>query len=232
MATVRRTLLTASLVGFLALFTVGRAPGQIAKDINVINTQNVNVANAPSVNASITNTPNVSVSNTPTVRLAHGTTVAITGTPTVTLNPTSTVPVFDVSNPALQPVYGTATVDVPSGVGNLSLATLTLVPGSIQAVPAGKRLVIEFVSLDVTVPSGQKVLISLEYGTGGQVASQRISTTPVLDMPGVVDVFTASQPVRLYADPGTSVSFSLKRSDSSGIGRVNVRVSGHYVDIP
>ena len=98
-------------------------------------------------------------------------------------------------------------------------------------VPTGKRLVIEFVGVDVNVPSGQKVLAAVGTTLGSATLFHPIVTAT---LPGVggQDVFRASQPVRLYADPGTSVGLFITRAGTVGAGHAVVTVSGHLVDLP
>jgi hypothetical protein len=73
----------------------------------------------------------------------------------------ASVPVRDVTNPALQPVFGScdAINQVPTGAFvscNISFASPTS-----SSVPAGHRLVTEFVSGEADVPTGTK---PLEFG--------------------------------------------------------------------
>jgi hypothetical protein len=72
----------------------------------------------------------------------------------------ASVPVRDVTNPALQPVFGSCDEinQVPTGgfvSCNISFTSLT---SSFSSVPAGHRLVTEFVSGEADVPTGTKPL--------------------------------------------------------------------------
>jgi hypothetical protein len=84
-------------------------------------------------------------------------------------------------------------------------------------VPAGKRLVIEYVSARIEDPSSREISITT---TGG---GTRVSHWIPLTEP-FVTISNAAQDVRLYADPGTQVLACV-----DGLGQV--ALSGHLVTV-
>lgn len=106
---------------------------------------------------------------------------------------------------------------------------------STRSVPAGKRLVIEFVSGEFTVGTGQVVgFFFVETTVNGQTATFTVPIQHTMTFSNGNEGFAASQQMRLYADPGTTVAFRLTRNmavASSGGGGF-LGVSGYYVDVP
>jgi hypothetical protein len=144
---------------------------------------------------------------------------------TVQLNSTAPLLVRDVDNPASQPFQKTtSTVQSGTNVSTLTLAT----------VPAGKRLVIEFISASGQVPLGQHVeswgVLTVAPPTGGAQHELLVTAQP----PAVIGdaLFRTSQQVRLYADPGTSVQTIIRRNSGAGSATFLMTVSGHLVDVP
>lgn len=108
-------------------------------------------------------------------------------------------------------------------------------------VPLGKRLVIEHASVQVVVaPTPDRrslVNIFLRTQVGGEVADHVLSLDKKRDLPAsTADIFQASQPLRVYADPGTTVSAlvsfnSGSRSDNVDQANINrLTLSGYFVD--
>jgi hypothetical protein len=98
----------------------------------------------------------------------------------------------------------------------------------ILTVPTGKRLVIEFVTVNTQLPSGQRA-VSFQLVPGGGAAFFLL----VNEQPAAVNgdaIFRAAQSLRLYANPGTLVRINLGRSSSLGIGQYQVAVSGYLED--
>jgi len=95
------------------------------------------------------------------------------------------------------------------------------------SAPASQRLVIEYVSANVSVPAGQKVFFSIApqptFGFGVQ---------PVLlgNFFGR-DFFEAAQQVRIYVDPGATVSLGTLRNATAGAwGPTFWDLAGYLVD--
>jgi hypothetical protein len=54
--------------------------------------------------------------------------------------------------------------------------------------------------------------------------------TPDSRVTFIGDTFAASQLVRLYADPGSTVLFQFARNDGSGLASGNISVTGYLED--
>jgi len=100
--------------------------------------------------------------------------------------------------------------------------------GSVS-VPAGKRLVIEYVSARIMLPAGQKIfearIVTLQ-NAGGAEGYHYLSTNAegsYLDS----DFFSISHNLRLYSVG--YAKFSFFRSDTTRSGLVNAAVSGYLV---
>jgi hypothetical protein len=93
-------------------------------------------------------------------------------------------------------------------------------------IPAGKTLVVEFVSARSRCPAGEQ-LILLELGSNGAFADLlwnfQASTNDK-------DFFVASQQIRLYAKH--SLRMTVARDVGVGFGRVNGSVIGYLVNTP
>lgn len=137
-------------------------------------------------------------------------------------------PVRDVTSPALQPFQHKATIGIPAGL---------LGDDALFAVPAGKRLVIEFVSFNVYLPAGQDVTylwVQINNPSRPDATFYFPATFQASDFVGGQDVyqFVAASPTRLYADPGSTVELAVRRTSDVGEGLASVSVSGHLVNVP
>jgi hypothetical protein len=110
---------------------------------------------------------------------------------------------------------------------------------TLAEVPLGKHLVIEHVSVQFSVTRTPASLVNIFLRT--QVNGEPTDHVLVLDkkheLPAnTADIFQASQTIRAYADPGTTVSalFSFhtgSRSDGVDKGVINrLSLSGYFVD--
>jgi hypothetical protein len=129
------------------------------------------------------------------------------------------VPVRDVDN-GQQPVIVQGAFGIGTGQFNGS--------GSLLTVPAGKRLVIETVSIFFGIPQGQ-FLEQLALGAGFhsfQLTPPRKGTSTGTDYYGGTFAF------RTYFDPGAKVTVSAVRSANSGSTIINVTMSGYYINVP
>jgi hypothetical protein len=229
MSTLRNSLLAASglaiLVGGLLLTSPppsNAVPGP--QDVIVINPTAMPVPTAAQGTTTIAGS--VNVANTPAVTFAPGASVGIdSGHNTVQIGNTtaSAVPVLNLSE-ASQP-FQAGTSFTQSGT-NVSLV-------NIATVPAGHRLVIEFVSASGQVPLGQHVeLIHINTSTdpfGGATHDLLVNEQP----PAVSGdaLFRASQQVKLYANAGTQVKALFRRSSILGDAAFGVTISGHLVPV-
>ncbi len=97
-------------------------------------------------------------------------------------------------------------------------------------VPAGKRLVIRYVSAHADLPTGQR-LLSLRLDTDHSGISILHWFVPVsTGNIGTRARFAVAQDTQLYADPGTTVEFTAGRSTIGGGGTIHVSVSGYLID--
>jgi hypothetical protein len=156
----------------------------------------------------IAGTPNMNVVNSPTVNVG---------------NPASSpVPIADV-NHAMQPVQATVSVNIQD--------SQTAGQGTLYTVGASKRLVIEYVSM--FCPGFVGVGFTGIIGTvvGGVSVGHLVTQIPATTVPQSFPQAEAGGPVRLYADPGTSVTLQVSRTDN----RVNIgclfSFSGHLVNV-
>ena len=96
-------------------------------------------------------------------------------------------------------------------------------------VPAGVRLVIDYISADVACAVGGSVLFDVAtYLNGAEVESH----LPVFPN-GVIlgqQVFSVSAQTHIYADPNSTVTIALLGPSSGGGGSI-VGVYGHYVPV-
>lgn len=141
----------------------------------------------------------------------------------VAVNNTATNPVQarDVDNPGRQPfsfgILGTLNAGQP----------FLLI--DVTTVPAGKRLVIEYVNMEAQVIPGQKVLTRL-FSTG---ASGNISLfAPFQAKIGFFDVLIASHLIKHYAEPGSTVKLQVFADESLGGAGIAISIVGHLIDLP
>lgn len=198
----------------------GQSPPQsVTQPVQVVNTPNVNVANTPSVsvtntpNVTITNTPSVNVANTPNVTLEAGASVAVTSPLDGDGNPTP-LAVLD----AVQP-YEDECVIFFSGLDNGNC--------SFQAVPSGKRLVIQEFDTAGTLETGLKpfaiALIPSEIG--------HFFTATFMGTVNGYDGFAMHQETHLYAPASVAPVCSLRLTASSN-GNYECQLSGFLVNVP
>jgi hypothetical protein len=98
-------------------------------------------------------------------------------------------------------------------------------------VPVGKRLVVETASANAAVPSGQKVTVNVAT-TGGGLSGRAWLALAAQGAVSGLDRHTTTQPMRMYADPGTAVAFQAVRSDAASTATLNFSVAGYLVDAP
>jgi hypothetical protein len=98
-------------------------------------------------------------------------------------------------------------------------------------VPAGKRLVIEFVSVVLEVPHDEWAGVAIENRLNGAAARNWLELGRLRRVSS--DRFTASEQVRLYADPGTVVQVFLARDPLGAGGEMvgSINLSGYLVDL-
>ena len=122
------------------------------------------------------------------------------------------------------PFQTSVTLSLPNGTGGQNAAF---------QVPAGKRLVIEYVSGDAFMPTGQKCLFSIFTSLAGQATgTQHVLETVALGKFGATDQFRTAQVVRLFADPGTTVMLRADRDLATGTATARMSLSGQLVAVP
>ena len=125
------------------------------------------------------------------------------------------------SSPPLQPFAKELAASFPAS-GTSASAMFT--------VPAGKRLVIETVSLLIFLPSGQNFdSVSIATSVGGQTVNYSLFPSPI-PQSGTVSLYGVTQPLKIYADAGTQVVAAILRPIASGDGTLNLVISGYLVD--
>jgi hypothetical protein len=106
-------------------------------------------------------------------------------------------------------------------------------------IPAGKRVVIEFVTATAKLPSGQ--MIELDISTyvrwtkaDGAVQEELVSHAfvPVNKVSGAKDWYVLSEATKIYASGGTAIFLIATRSAATGVANVRVNISGYFEDAP
>lgn len=155
--------------------------------------------------------------------------VGITGTAAVQVGNNAANPVLirNVDNPVKQAVTFHAEVDLSDG--SLGEANLNAF-----AVPAGKRLVLEYVSGGAFLQPGQKPLVQVftSFVTSGffnlLTAVPQGNFSAVFGRP---EAFTITQGLRLYSDGPYSVGIQLTRNESAGLAILQLTFAGYLVDL-
>jgi hypothetical protein len=97
-------------------------------------------------------------------------------------------------------------------------------------VPAGRRLIIETLNLNVDVnPTGSNIEAFVTYTSAGKRVTLSVPLTFSSTNPSNgFDTYVSMQAVRLYADPGTSVTLSTS-SQTGSQGTTFLTVSGYLI---
>lgn len=147
-----------------------------------------------------------------------------------------------VVNPPAEPVPVSGAVEVVNDARfepYISLATTLLSAGTVLGevtfdVPEGKRLIVETVSVQADVPTGQKVRVMLDVLVG---ISPTLSVVPV-QSPGPflgVEYYVANQPFKLRKDalPGATDEIRVRmiRDAPAGGAGLAVTIHGYLVDL-
>lgn len=171
----------------------------------------------------------------PVPTVAQGTTqVSVANTPSVAIHPANNSVQVANTDESPVPVRMMMPARVPfQARASGSFGAGSVAASSLIAVPAGKRLVIEYVSSFVTLPAGQNLpqaSIALQAGgTSVQHALRREAHGPHFS--GTDEIFVVSEQLRLYADPASTIVFSFARNSTVGTGTVGVTVSGYLEDV-
>jgi hypothetical protein len=103
-------------------------------------------------------------------------------------------------------------------------------------VPAGKRLAVEFVSASVSASAActfvtLSVFTTLADSNGGMLLSHPLGALQLAGTAGTDKVLALGQEVRLYADPGTTVSSGFSNNFGCQLASF-VSFSGRLADAP
>jgi hypothetical protein len=156
--------------------------------------------------------------------VAHDATLTGNGTQASPLGVSSPLVVRDLDNPARQPIHKVVSC-LPIVDGVCGAAVLT--------VPVGKRLVIEYATVLVdTFDPGRIAFFEITSTVAGEAATHEFPMLqPTVDIGGGIKLSTFGQQVRIYADPGSTVSGSVRLNMHSN-GFFKFGISGHFVDVP
>jgi hypothetical protein len=127
------------------------------------------------------------------------------------------VPVKDVASAARQPFSGSQNAFFQSGSRDAFF--------NLPLPPAGKQLVIESVTVNALIPTGQNLW-------SASINHNPLIIVPQGDVGTGSDAFTASQQFRLYITSQDSITFIVSRNSSTGSGVVVGTISGYLVDMP
>ena len=100
-------------------------------------------------------------------------------------------------------------------------------------VPAGKRLVIEHVSVRAELPPGQTARATIVVSLNGEAATHylvMVGQGTVISQPTNRAVFVASQEMRLYVDAATGPGVNVERDNANEPGNAYASISGYLVD--
>jgi hypothetical protein len=142
----------------------------------------------------------------------------------VSVDDTTPVSVTSLDDPGRHPFEATAG-DTFESVGEFAIADFPL-------VPAGKRLVLEYVSVLARIPSGQR-LLQVELTP---LASNAIHLLPAPTFTGtgaitpLLDHYVTSQDLRLYVAGNSQLRVVAERDSTLGHGTLLVSISGYLID--
>jgi hypothetical protein len=152
--------------------------------------------------------------------------VAISGNVNVANSAASPVLVRAVDSSTVQPVAESGlAVASTNGQGTIAL----------YAVPAGKRLIVEYVSAWFRVPVGKKVYVAYLAGEHTPLRPIHLYLLPVFtgtDNTAVPpdDIYLVSQPVKYYVSAGHELGAGFLLSNVQGLG--DFQFTGYLVDAP
>ena len=150
----------------------------------------------------------------------HSVTIKNTSANPVPVNVQNQVITQAGDNPAFQPYFDT---EIQTNITGSE-------PSVSFSVPEGKRLVIEHVTVNILLTSGEappEARISLATISGG-LASAYLTLEPQS-----TDRYVGTHLVRLYAVAGqNTVTVVVRRAISSGFVSIAASVSGYLVDLP
>jgi hypothetical protein len=205
----------------IAMSHSGRGTTATSSSAPASQTQNVNVVNTPTVNAQQSGSWSVGISGTPVVGLSADNNI-------VKVDTTNPLATRDVDNPSRQAFQ--------HQFDNLFIANGNYAVQSTYSVPAGKRLVIQEVSLQCGLPTGDVPSVALYtkiQGVDGLEGAQLDLQFPKLRSFPNDDYFATTTPIVAYADGGTDVLVTLENQTGTGTAGVcSITLVGHFVGMP
>lgn len=177
-------------------------------------------------------TGSVTITGTPAVTVTGTPAVTVTGTPAVTLSGTPTV---NVGNSEGNPVLVRDVDRAGGGQQPFSMFHGFFVEDGVSvknesfgAVPAGKRFVIEFMSVEVHIPAGQAPIAELIRHPDFLNVF-----VPLVQQPNTSEYYVGTLVTRHYVEAGQEITlFAGRRGSPAGLGTVNARLFGYLVDTP
>jgi hypothetical protein len=140
-------------------------------------------------------------------------------------------PMRDVDNRARQPVKFSFDININAGTDQGSNSTAI-------TVPTGKRLVIETISYQGQIPSGDVGYLGISFSSGAGTVAGSTGGTHVVPMikltTGVpsADYVGGLATPRIYCDAGSTTTVGYNRGASFGAGEtISVTVTGYYVNL-
>ena len=127
----------------------------------------------------------------------------------------------DTDNPARAPYFSNVVLPLSGTCNSVSD----------QAVPAGKTLVVEFLSAKLFVDTGVKPYLTINQANPAQTASYELDLPAVFaGLGGNGDLYIVAQPVKLYVPSLQSLQFGTCQSGGSGFSLGgHVVVSGYLI---
>ena len=208
--------------------------------VKVTGTAKVNITNIPSVN--LNGTPIVRLETGSTVALQPGNAVSLEPGTTVGLQPGAAVSLQPGSTVGLQP-GSTVSLPVGTKVGLDAGTTVKLDPTSTVSVkddaarqavqkaftlsmntndstdvetftvPSAKILVVEYLSCSLRLPVGQNFYADLGHHSGWRGCAAQLFSGIKFPDGAVSQRFILSVSTRLYSDPGTNVTLTVRRTN-------------------
>jgi len=133
----------------------------------------------------------------------------------------------------MEPPNGTNSFEVAAIISAIRVHSRAKEENGFVSVPAGKRMVIEYVSVQAFIPSGQKALFSVIVFLQGQITGTwHYMESTAIGAFGGQDYFQCGRLVKLYADPGTTVMPRTDRDSPTGTGQSRMTLSGHLISVP
>jgi hypothetical protein len=180
------------------------------------------------VSGSVTGNVNATIVGTANVN------ATIVGTPAVSVSNTSSTPVFvDANGPARSPAGGFCTAAVNSSGLAVCFPSINSATGT--TVPSGKTLVVDTVSVTISLGTGSKVQMATFGGFfsigGDAVQSDAIFVPLTLTATNLnsLDEYTFASPVTIYSIAGQGLGCSATTNDTSQTGTMQCLFTGHFV---